>query len=200
MDLSPLLGDLKARSLDDLVGLARRYDLVKDIERTAQGITFTVFGKRHELREEEARVFLQGAAVTYVRSRAVQVRQAPDHSLALTTATGTLRLREAYRGDVLVVTLLDSRLDVRTAYALKRQLHGHIEAGQRRMVLDLTPLTFLDSGGLGAIISVRKALDTTGRLVLVRPGLEAMRVFRLTQMDQIFTWANHVDEALVRVR
>lgn len=57
------------------------------------------------------------------------------------------------------------------------------------MVIDLSGVSFLDSAGLAVLARARRDRVLSGRsLVLVRPASDdAMRVFRLTRFDEIFT-------------
>ncbi len=54
--------------------------------------------------------------------------------------------------------------------------------------IDLSEVTFLDSTGLGALISLRNAAqEAGGDAVLVRPTAAVDRVLVLTQLDSVFT-------------
>ena len=62
---------------------------------------------------------------------------------------------------------------------------GHVGAA-RRVVLDLSRVTFVDSSGLGAIVAAMKMLAPDRRLDLAGLQTNVERVFRLTRMDTVF--------------
>jgi anti-sigma B factor antagonist len=59
---------------------------------------------------------------------------------------------------------------------------------------------FLDSTGLGAIVSTLKRLEGDGVMVICNAGEMVMDVFRLTRMDRVFPIVRTLDEALVIAR
>ncbi|MGB6183327.1 MAG: STAS domain-containing protein [Rhodococcus sp. (in: high G+C Gram-positive bacteria)] len=84
---------------------------------------------------------------------------------------------------------LTGRLDVLEASRLREQLAGANLAGARHLLIDLAAVTFVDSAGLAVLARARRdRLAGDGTLTVVRPTSDdAMRVFRLTQFDQILT-------------
>ena len=57
------------------------------------------------------------------------------------------------RGSVLVVRPLDMRIDANDAESFKSGLIEWINASNRAIVLDLSFVNFVDSSGLGAIVT-----------------------------------------------
>ena len=86
---------------------------------------------------------------------------------------------------VLVLTPDTSRIDASSAVHLKDQFRNATEDSDGRVVMDLSEVSFVDSSGLGAIVSALKLLE--GRQ-LELAGLTPMvaKVFKLTCMDQVF--------------
>jgi anti-sigma B factor antagonist len=91
------------------------------------------------------------------------------------------------------------RLDASVAPAFKQAVVQLVEGGDRRLVLDLSGVTFLDSSGLGALVSILKALGTQGSLAVCGAQGSVLALFKLTRMDKVF--AIHADraEALARL-
>lgn len=85
-----------------------------------------------------------------------------------------------------IVTVQDARIDAAVALEFKERMRQMTEAAQRAVLLDLGRVNFIDSSGLGAIVSTMKHLSPDRELVLA--GLTPMvdRVFRLTRMDSVF--------------
>ena len=99
------------------------------------------------------------------------------------------------QGGTLVVRVNDTRIDAAVAIAFKEAMRQATAAGDPVVVLDLSAVTFLDSSGLGAVVSVMKHLGAGRRLELagLTPAVE--KVFRLTRMDSVFTIHAQVPDA-----
>ena len=76
-----------------------------------------------------------------------------------------------------------------------------INQGNRRIVLDLSEVDFIDSSGLGAIVSSLKTLGNDGDLVICGIRETVMGLFKITRMNrvfQIFATESEAIEALSR--
>ncbi|RLA94064.1 MAG: anti-sigma factor antagonist [Deltaproteobacteria bacterium] len=101
------------------------------------------------------------------------------------------------RGDVLVVKPLDKRLDALIASEFKdRVLQCIDEEKVKKVVLDLSKVEFVDSSGLGAIVSILKHVIREGRLVLCSLQKAVDELMGLTRLYRIFETAKDVKEAL----
>jgi len=73
---------------------------------------------------------------------------------------------------------------------LGRTVRALLEEGCRRFVVDLGPVTYLDSAGFGELVACRKrALQDGGDVVLLRPTgkvRDRLEMLRLTSIFQIF--------------
>lgn len=98
--------------------------------------------------------------------------------------------------DTVRVTLA-GRFDVGEAPRVRETVLAAPVAGIPRMVIDLSGVSFLDSAGLAVLARARRDRVLSGRsLVLVRPASDdAMRVFRLTRFDEIFTMVDRGEES-----
>lgn len=85
-------------------------------------------------------------------------------------------------GLVLTVT---GELDVATAPQLRARLTAAIDAGVNRLVIDLSPLDFLDSIALAVMLQARTRLGDAGRIaVVVAPDSYARLIFEVAGMPQ----------------
>jgi anti-sigma B factor antagonist len=83
------------------------------------------------------------------------------------------------------VVSLYGELDVATTPGLREQLVELIADGARMLVLDLDGVDFIDSTGLGTIISVLKRARTHGGdLRLVCTQSRITRLFEITGLDK----------------
>lgn len=95
-----------------------------------------------------------------------------------------------------VVTIY-GELDVASAPALRERLIGLVNEGSAYLVLDLEGLDFLDSTGLGAIISaLKRARTNEGDLRLVCTQSRIRRLFEITALDQAFPLHASLEEAI----
>ena len=87
-----------------------------------------------------------------------------------------------------VVVVLAGRLDAVEAVRLRQEFAAALEAGAVLLVVDLADVRFVDSAGLAALVRARRDVEAVGgALILISPTLdEALRVFRLTQFDEVF--------------
>ncbi|HZY20257.1 MAG TPA: STAS domain-containing protein [Ramlibacter sp.] len=90
------------------------------------------------------------------------------------------------------------RLDASVAPAFKQAVL-QVLGEDRRLVLDLSGVDFLDSSGLGALVSILKALGTQGSLAVCGATGSVLSLFKLTRMDKVFPICSDRSEALARV-
>jgi anti-sigma B factor antagonist len=97
-----------------------------------------------------------------------------------------MQLEERQAGKILVVKVLEPRLDAKLAGEFKERMGAHITQGHLLLVLDLSAVTFVDSSGLGAIVTSLKLLRGQGQLALCGMPDTVMSTFKLTRMDKVF--------------
>ena len=95
------------------------------------------------------------------------------------------------------VVSADGRLDMATAGDFKKLVTANVDQGRTRIVVDLSRLIFLDSSGIGALISaLRTTRQAGGGLSLVGAGGQVQMVLELTKVDQILRSFDTVAAAL----
>jgi anti-sigma B factor antagonist len=86
-----------------------------------------------------------------------------------------------------VVLAVQGEVDAATAPALRERIVAVANAGEPNLVVDLEEVGFLDSSALTALVVGRKEAIANGgslSLVCTKPG--ALKVFEITQLDQLF--------------
>lgn len=91
-----------------------------------------------------------------------------------------------HQDEVAVVTVLASRFDAAVAPIVRSEVVARTEEGLRRIVIDLRHVQFVDSSGLGALVSIFKALGGSGEVVLCGVAGSVRSMLQLTRMDRIF--------------
>ena len=91
-------------------------------------------------------------------------------------------------------------LDIATAPALRDRLEAAIEAGTRRLVIDLCAISFLDSVALATIVHAKQRLPEDGRMALaVDPSSYVMLVFESGGLPQVLDLVETRDQAIYLV-
>lgn len=68
----------------------------------------------------------------------------------------------------------------------KDNMYQKVEEGYKEVLLDFSECSFIDSTGLGAIVSVFKRLNSIeGTLILRHMCEDIRRLFRITRLDQV---------------
>ncbi|RMF81709.1 MAG: anti-sigma factor antagonist [Planctomycetota bacterium] len=103
--------------------------------------------------------------------------------------SGESRLKVDRRDHVTIVGFKDaSILDATTIRHIGRELYAIVtEEPNRRVVLDFSDVRFLSSQALGVLLTLRRKADQAGAIVAlasIRP--ELVRVFKITNLDQLF--------------
>src|SRR5690348_11256934 len=105
-------------------------------------------------------------------------------------------LTSELKNNVLVVRVAEKRVDASKAPIFKDEMTKCIEGGQNQIVLDLSGVDFIDSSGLGAIVSCLKKLGPRGSLAVAGAKGAVSRLFTLTRMDRVFALHDTVDAAV----
>jgi anti-sigma B factor antagonist len=85
-----------------------------------------------------------------------------------------------------VVSVL-GEVDLATVPAFEQTLLCAADDGTGEVIVDLTGCSFLDSRGLGALLATRGRLERSNRrLVLVLSHPSVIRIFQITQFDELF--------------
>ena len=103
----------------------------------------------------------------------------------------TLEPAEGY----LLVRVEESRFDALAAPDFKARLATALAGAAPRIVLDLSPVSFIDSAALAAILSVVKGLPPEGDLRLAGPREPVRAVLRLTRLDKVLAIYPTAEEA-----
>jgi anti-sigma B factor antagonist len=119
-----------------------------------------------------------------------------DLSQAVMSARMQLRTEVVDIAGWTVVSVF-GEVDVATAPELKERLTGLVNNGRAMLVLDLSGVDFLDSTGLGMIVSALKRARTHGGdLRIVCTESRITRLFEITGLDKALTVMPTVDSAV----
>ncbi len=92
-------------------------------------------------------------------------------------------------GDQAVVRVA-GEIDLATAPQLEAHVSSLIDAGARRLTIDLADTTFVDSNGIGVFLEAHKRLGSCdGALTLRSPRRNIRKMLQITGLDQLVTVA-----------
>ncbi len=100
------------------------------------------------------------------------------------------------KNGVLVVKIEEERLDASTAPDFKKYVLEYISEGKARILLDLGKVDFIDSSGLGAIVTILKRVSENGDLCICNPTEPVKNMFKLTRMERVFRVFESENEAI----
>lgn len=99
--------------------------------------------------------------------------------------------------NAVVVRMNVSRLDANTSRSFKALIDDKAIQPTDRVVLDFEGVEFLDSSGLGALVTMKKHLAVAGQLVLCQVTAKPIiDIFSMTRFDRSFIIQHSVEQAL----
>ncbi|MBF8437335.1 STAS domain-containing protein [Halanaerobiaceae bacterium Z-7014] len=76
-----------------------------------------------------------------------------------------------------------------------KEIIKEIEA--KKLIVDLSSTSYLDSSGIGVILSLFKFMrDNDGKLLIANPNEKVKRVFEVTKLNQILDIYNDINKAI----
>lgn len=109
--------------------------------------------------------------------------------------TENLMLETRESGDWTIL-VARGEVDLYTAPRLKEELAGLVTGGRARVAVDLSGVEFLDSTGLGVLISgLKRCREAGGELALAEPREPVRKVLSITGLDRVFPIHDSVEEA-----
>jgi len=97
------------------------------------------------------------------------------------------------------ITVIDVRgqLIVGNRQELKERVLEELETGARKFLIDFDGTAYIDSSGLGVLVSLSKKIrEQGGELRLVNLNEDLRTLFELTKLDTLFHIAGNRDEAM----
>ena len=87
-----------------------------------------------------------------------------------------------------VVAGIPAMLVVSNRQELKQRVLDELDRGERIFVIDLRQTGYVDSSGLGVLVSLAKAVrDRAGELRLANLSSEVRRIFEMAKLETLFT-------------
>lgn len=89
------------------------------------------------------------------------------------------------------------RMDAQVSGLLKDRVQELLDKGNTRLVVDMEGLEFLDSSGLGALVScLRRIKEKKGEIKLAGLRPEVRSIFEITRVSRLFHICETVPDAI----
>lgn len=108
-----------------------------------------------------------------------------------------MNLQIEEKSDITVISVKEERLDAHNSNELKEEIHSLFDGGKKSILVDLRDVRFIDSSGLGALVSgFKNAISHQGNLKLAGLQSQVKSMFELTRLHRVFEIFDTTAEAL----
>lgn len=98
-----------------------------------------------------------------------------------------MKLRQEKAKGYMLLTIQEERIDAHNSAELKEHFLNMMEQGDTYILVQLEQVRFIDSSGLGALLSgFKNAESRSGRLSLVHLQPQVLSMFELTRLNRVF--------------
>jgi anti-sigma B factor antagonist len=92
---------------------------------------------------------------------------------------------------------VSGEVDLYTAPQLRERIVELIDEGNHRILVSLEKVGFMDSTGLGVLVSgLKRVKEHEGEFALVSTPPQILRLLKITGLDQVFPLYETVEEAV----
>ena len=108
-----------------------------------------------------------------------------------------MNLKTETKNDIVIIYVREERLDAHNSSELKTEMQKLFDGGTRNILVDLQEVRFIDSSGLGALVSgFKNAISHQGNLKLSTLQTQVKSMFELTRLHRVFEIFPSAAEAL----
>src|SRR5690348_4062988 len=106
--------------------------------------------------------------------------------VAVREREGLMTFQTTKQGDVVVISV-EGQLVAGNRQQLREAVVAEIDRGERSFVIDFAEAGYVDSAGLGALVSLSKKIrEASGSLRLTNLNEDLRTLFELTRLDTLF--------------
>jgi len=112
-----------------------------------------------------------------------------------------MRIKEELRGDIVIFTLKGDMMGEPDTGTLREKVKETLENGTNKIILDLSGVKWMNSLGLGALISAFSTVQShDGQMVITNVTKKVESLFMITQLIKVFKHYDTTDEAIVALQ
>ena len=103
-------------------------------------------------------------------------------------------------GDITVLTI-NGDIDASIVNQLRSLLNKSIDIGDKKIIIDFDKVSYIDSGGVGLLISIKAKIESVkGLLILVNVKDNNRKVFELTNLLNFFIILDSIEDAIGKIK
>ena len=101
-------------------------------------------------------------------------------------------------GEILIEKVNLDRATLKESVIFKERLLNDVDTGYKKIIVDLSKCSYIDSSIVGALVVLLKSLKTSdGKLIVVIPKRDSFQF--LTRLDTMFTFSNTLNDAIISI-
>ncbi len=98
-----------------------------------------------------------------------------------------MNLKIEKKNGIMIINVKEERLDAHNSGELKSVMQKSFEEGNKNILVDMKDVRFIDSSGLGALVSgFKNAISHQGNLKLSSLQPQVKSMFELTRLHRVF--------------
>lgn len=109
-----------------------------------------------------------------------------------------MKLNVETKGEVLVARIDETQVGADVADELRSRIQAELPESGAQLAIDLSKVDFMDSSGLGVLVSLLKLVRPAGDVVLFGMRPSVAEILRLTHLDAVFFCEGEESAALAR--
>lgn len=107
-----------------------------------------------------------------------------------------MRIKEERSGEI-AICALEGEINISSSPELRKAFDSIIKRGEKKVLVDFSMVSYVDSSGLATFIEMLQRLKKTGgRLRFSNMGQKIKNIFELTKLSKLFEIFDTRDEAL----
>lgn len=101
-----------------------------------------------------------------------------------------------YNGDYVHI-IPDKEIEVYNIAEIKETIFEILERGNKKIIINLEMVEYIDSSGLGVLVTVLKRVrNLEGKLILLNPKSAVKQILGLTNLDKVFSIEENMESAV----
>lgn len=97
-----------------------------------------------------------------------------------------------------IIKIKSKVLDASNTKLFRMELMKLYEQGKRNFIIDFSDVRFIDSSGIGALLSIYKVLGSEGSLCFCCVDKDVNQILQMVNLSNLFTFYATVEEATKR--
>jgi anti-sigma B factor antagonist len=108
-----------------------------------------------------------------------------------------MRVHDELRGEIVILTLKGDMMGEPDTAAFRDKIKEMLDKGMKKFIIDLSGVKWMNSLGLGALISAFTSVKHhEGEMVVTNVTKKVESLFMITQLIKVFKHYHTVDEAI----